>query len=184
MDAPGDAPIHFRLLLRAAWLLQDEEEEGGTQCRAGDGGVSSWDRSGTSELLGDIGCPLSCRLYRDPCAAEVCGAESVGGLSMGLRAPSALMHSACSSAHFLSADICLARRELKHGSAQTGRHQPALQTLLGCCSHPATCTEPSAPQQLQSEEDSPPPCPRPSTALQTNPKRVSEIRSQPMSCMD
>ena len=59
-----------------------------------------------------------------------------------------------------------------------------LQPLLGCCSHPATCAEPSAPQQLLSEEDSPPPCPHPSTALQTNPKGASKIQGQTLSCMD
>lgn len=43
-------------------------------------------------------------------------------------------------------DICLARRELNHGNAQTWRHQPALQPLLGCCSHywGAAATRPRA----------------------------------------
>lgn len=39
--ALGDAPVHLRLLLRAPWLLQDEEEERRGQRGAGDGGVRS-----------------------------------------------------------------------------------------------------------------------------------------------
>lgn len=39
--APGDAPVHLRLLLRAPWLLQDEEEERRVQRGAGDGSVRS-----------------------------------------------------------------------------------------------------------------------------------------------
>ncbi|OPJ66004.1 hypothetical protein AV530_004397 [Patagioenas fasciata monilis] len=39
--APGDAPVHLRLLLWAPWLLQDEEEERRGQRGAGDGGVRS-----------------------------------------------------------------------------------------------------------------------------------------------
>lgn len=39
--APGDAPVHLCLLLRAPWLLQDEEEERRIQRGAGDSGVRS-----------------------------------------------------------------------------------------------------------------------------------------------
>lgn len=50
--APGDAPVHLRVLLRAPWLLQDEEEEGGIQRGAGDGGVRSRRASGRRSCRG------------------------------------------------------------------------------------------------------------------------------------
>lgn len=135
--------------------------------------------------------PLLPPLQGSLCCGGGMGLGVSGGLSMGLRAPSALMHSARSSAHF---SLC------RHLPGQEGAESwecpnleaPAgvaaiigvLQPLLGCCSHPATCAEPSAPQQLLSEEDSPPPCPHPSTALRTNPKGASKIQGQTLSCMD